>query len=282
VYSKNEHLYKSKFYGKIKAYFGVNKLKRLKGILKGMNSILLAYSGGVDSSLLLYLAKEECDKTLAVIASSPLYPEREIENAKMNAIKFGVEYLIITTDELNNQKFIENPFNRCYFCKMELFSRLKNIAKENGLNYIITGTNLDDIKDTRPGIKAEEEFGIRSPLKEAGFTKNEIRRLSKKLKLPTWNKPSFACLASRIPYKEKITGEKLKRIGLSEEFLKGLSFKQVRVRSHNQIARIEVENKEIKKALKLRNKIIKALKEFGFLYVTIDLEGYRTGSMNEG
>ncbi|MEW6104011.1 MAG: ATP-dependent sacrificial sulfur transferase LarE [bacterium] len=257
------------------------KVKKIREILQGMESVLVAYSGGVDSSLLLYLVSLECPNSLAVIANSFLYPKRELEEAKTMAENFGIDYIFIETDELKNPKFIENPPNRCYFCKNGLFLRLENIAKEKGISHIIDGTNLDDEKDFRPGMKAKEEFRIRSPLKEAGFTKNEIRALSKKLNLSTWNKPSFACLASRFPYGEKITKEKLKTVERGEEFLKDLGFKQLRVRSHNGIARIEVEKREMKKALELKDEIAKALKGFGFSYITLDLAGYRTGSMNE-
>ncbi|MEW6482353.1 MAG: ATP-dependent sacrificial sulfur transferase LarE [bacterium] len=258
-----------------------NKLKHLKEVLQKMEGVLIAYSGGVDSTLLLYLASKECKNALAVIASSPLYPRKETEQAKINAENFGVEYLVIETDELEDPKFIENSTQRCYFCKRGLFLRLKDIAKERELNYVIDGTNFDDTNDFRPGIKAQEEFGVRSPLKETKLTKQEIRTLSKKLKLSTWNKPGFACLASRFPYGEKITKEKLKRVALSEEFLLSLGFKQLRVRSHNSIARIELEKKEMKKALRLKDEISKNLKAFGFSYITLDLTGYRTGSMNE-
>ncbi|MEW6681166.1 MAG: ATP-dependent sacrificial sulfur transferase LarE, partial [bacterium] len=241
-----------------------NKLRQIREILQKMEGVLIAYSGGVDSTLLLYLASCYCNTILAVIASSPLYPTKELDYAKINAEKFGVDYIIIETNELNNPKFVENPKDRCYFCKYELFSRLKDIAKEKGISYILDGENLDDTNDFRPGAKAGKELGIRSPLKEVGFTKQEIRSLSKKLGLPTWNKPSFACLASRFPYKEKIGKEKLERVAKAEDLLISFGFKQVRVRAHHQIARIELESKEIKKALKLKDEIVRGLKEFGF------------------
>lgn len=256
-----------------------DKVEKIKKTLKGMGSVLVAYSGGVDSTLLLYLASCYCNKVLAVIESSPTFPLKELENAKNIAETLNVPYLIIESNEFSSN-FTKNNENRCYWCKMALFRKLKKIAKEHNIKYVLDGTNLDDTKDIRPGIKALSSLSIRSPLKETGFTKEEIRLLSKKLSLPTWNKPSFACLASRIPYGTKITKEKLERIEQAEEFLANLSFTQIRVRMHQGIARIEITEDEMKKALNLKDKITKRLKELGFVYVTLDLTGYKAGSMN--
>lgn len=267
-----------------------SKLNKLKNILQNMKSILLAYSGGVDSTFLLKIAKETIgDNVLAVTAKSETYPEREYKQAKKIAQKLKVKHMIINTNELSNPHFIVNPLNRCYYCKKELFTKLQQIASEKGINYIVDGTNCDDDNDFRPGTYAIRELGVRSPLKEAGLTKKEIRLLSCKMHLPTWNKPPFACLASRLPYGDKITLQKLKMINKAEDYMYNLGFKQVRVRhydctkqNNNIIARIEVCSKDIKRltSINLRNKIVSKLKKIGYRYITLDLQGYRTGSMN--
>jgi len=262
-----------------------SKLNKLKNILLGMKSVLIAYSGGVDSTFLLKVAKETLgeDNVLAVTAKSETYPKNEYNQAKKLAKKLKINHLVINTRELSNPLFNTNPVNRCYYCKKELFTKLKQIAYEKKINFIVDGTNYDDIKDFRPGSVACKELGVRSPLKESRLTKKEIRLLSKKMQLPTWNKPAFACLASRLPYGDKITVQKLKMINESEYFLSKLGFKQVRVRHHSNIARIEVSPEDISRivSLKLRNKIIKKLKNIGYHYITLDLQGYRVGSMNE-
>ncbi len=261
------------------------KLLQLKKILAEMESVLIAYSGGVDSTFLLKVAKDVLDdgKVVAVTATSSTYPACEIKDAKIVANRLRVKHLVIKTDELSNKKFAENPADRCYWCKRELFSKLIALAKEYKLNYVLDGSNYDDTRDFRPGMKAARELGVRSPLEEAGFTKNEIRSLSKKLGLSTWNKPSLACLASRFPYGMRITKENLAKVDKAETFLRKFGVTQVRVRNHDQIARIEVLKDEISKLLKedVRDKIVTKFKDLGYTYVTVDLEGYRTGSMNE-
>ncbi|MBM3248189.1 MAG: ATP-dependent sacrificial sulfur transferase LarE [Candidatus Omnitrophica bacterium] len=258
------------------------KLLRLRAILSKMQSILIAYSGGADSSLLLKISKDVLVKNvLAVTAKSPLYPEDEIKEAKSIAKKIGAKHMIISTNELQNIAFARNPVNRCYLCKKELFKELTKIARKNNLNYIADGSNLDDNKDYRPGSLALREFKIRSPLKEARLTKQDIRELSKSFRLSTWDKPAFACLASRIPYKEKINENNLSKIKKGEQAIKKLGIKQARVRHYDNLARIEVASEDISRAIRHRKIIINKMKKLGYNYVCIDLQGYRTGSLNE-
>jgi len=261
------------------------KLKKLQHILKSMNSILVAYSGGVDSTLLLKIAKDVLDdQVLAVTAISPTFTKRENQAARNIAKMIKVKHKRVKTHELDCPDFTRNPPNRCYFCKRELFSLLKSIAKKEGCKSVVEASNRDDEKDFRPGLKALKELGIRSPLREAGFSKKEIRQLSKKLDLPTFDKPSLACLASRFPYGQPIDRKKLLMVEQAEEYLHTLNFKQCRVRHHGSIARIEVEPEDINQFQKnkVREMVIKEFKKLGFTYITLDLEGYRSGSMNEG
>ncbi len=263
------------------------KFKSLKKSLKKMGKVLIAFSGGVDSSFLLKVALDTLGKenVLAVTADSETYPRAELKEASDLARDLGLDgrHRIIQTSEFKIKKFSENPPDRCYYCKLELFSKLKRIARENKITYVLDGSNYSDRDDFRPGRKAIKKLKVRSPLLESELTKEEIRALSKKLKLPTWNKPAFACLSSRIPYGEKITLEKVSRIEKAESFLRSLGFLQLRVRHHNKIARIELDPKEFKRLMNedLRKKIYGKLKGLGFSYVTLDLLGYRTGSMNE-
>jgi uncharacterized protein len=263
------------------------KLAQLKKTLKKMEKVLIAFSGGVDSSFLLKVALDTLGKenVLAVTADSKTYPREELKDASNLAKDLGLNgrHRIIKTSELKLKKFSENPPDRCYYCKSELFSRLKKIAQKNKISYVLDGSNYSDQNDFRPGRKAIFNLGVKSPLLESKLTKEEIRALSKKLKLPTWNKPALACLSSRIPYGEKITFEKLKRIEKAESFLKNLGFNQLRVRDHNNIARIELEPEELQRSLdeSLRKKIYDRLRNLGYSYITLDLLGYRTGSMNE-
>jgi len=263
----------------------MDKLKRLKRILSGLESTIVAFSGGVDSSFLLKTIKDTLPKKsiLAVTAVSETYTPSELVQAKSFTKSLGLKHRIIFTDELKDDNFTKNPIERCYYCKKELFGRLKDIARRSGFKSIVDASNLDDKKDFRPGSMAKEEFSVRSPLQEAKIGKDDIRRFSKKINLKTWDMPSMACLASRIPYGEEIKKDTLRKIALAEDFIRRSGIEQVRVRYHNDIARIEVERKDIKRFFnqKFCDKIIKHLKSLGFHYIALDLEGYRTGSLNE-
>jgi len=261
------------------------KHERIKEVFRTMGKVLVAYSGGVDSTLLLGVAQDTLDRgnVLAVTSLSPLYPERELDHAKKVVQSVGAKHLLVESNELEIKGFSKNPSNRCYFCKKELFKKLSELAKTEGIHFIVEGSTLDDDKDHRPGSQAIKELGIRSPLKEVGFTKLEVRELSKALGLPTWDKPSFACLASRFPYGEEITAKALEMVAESEDFLFGLGFKQVRVRHYGNLARIEILKDEMKHLMKgsLRDEVVSHLKGVGYKYVTLDLQGFRSGSMNE-
>jgi len=264
----------------------MNKRKKLREILMGLDSVVVAFSGGVDSSFLLKAAIDALPEknVLAVTAASETYTDSELKQAKKFARHLGARHRIIYTNELRDRNFARNPSDRCYYCKKELFGRLKDIARKQGMRFIVDASNLDDKKDYRPGNIAKKEFNVKSPLQEAGITKADIRNYSKIMRLETWDMPSMACLASRVPYGKRINKGTLKKIERAEDFVKRQGIRQVRVRCHEDTARIEVEQKDIKKFLNNRfcDKIIKHLKALGFLYVVLDLEGYRTGSLNEG
>jgi uncharacterized protein len=261
------------------------KYELLKDIIEKKESAAIAFSGGVDSTFLLRVAKEVLgDRLIAVTATSSTYPERELKEAIKYSEDIGVKHIIISSEELEIEGFASNPKNRCYYCKKELYTKINNIASANGVEYVFDGSNLDDTGDYRPGMQAAKELDVVSPLKEAGLTKNDIRDLSKELGLPTWNKPSFACLSSRFPYGNKITLPKLNMVDKAEQFLLDMGITQVRVRHHGEIARIEVEPSERENFfdIEVMNRIGNELKKIGFTYVTLDVLGYRTGSMNEG
>ncbi len=260
------------------------KLEFLKNRLIELDSVAVAFSGGVDSTFLLKVAKDTLgDKCIAVTIHAMMHSNREIEEAKAYTKTLGVKHIVIEIDNFDIKEFINNNEKRCYYCKKAIFTNIKNIAYENNIRYILDGTNLDDLGDYRPGLKALDELNIKSPLKDSLLTKDDIRSLSKTLNVPTFDKPAFACLATRIPYGETITNEKLRMIEKSEDYLRDLGFKQFRVRVHDCLARIEVEENEIHKFFDkeiLKNTYNK-LKDIGFKYVTLDLLGYRMGSMND-
>jgi len=260
------------------------KLAQLRRKVKSTGSAAVAFSGGTDSTLVAKIAFEELGKkALAVTVDSPLYPASELAQAKIVAKKIGIEHVVVSTDPLNKRNFISNPPDRCYLCKLEDLTHIRKIADERGLKAVLDGSNADDRNDYRPGSKAKEEVGVRSPLAEVGLRKDEIRTISKKLKLPTAKKSSSPCLASRIPYGETITKEKLMMIEEGEEFLRAKGFDQVRVRLHGSSARIEVPPGDVPRLASpgTRISVTKKLKALGFTYVSLDLEGYRMGSMNE-
>ena len=261
------------------------KFKRLKNILKELDSVVLAYSGGVDSSFLLAVCLNVLsEKVLAVTAVSSSYPARELKEAKRFARQIKASHLIVRTNELEDKNYIKNPPNRCYYCKKELFTKLHEIRKEYGMKHIVDGSNIDDESDFRPGSIAKKEFGVCSPLKEAGLSKNDIRALSKKLDLCSWDSPSFACLSSRVPYNTKLDTKILGRIEKAEDLLISLGFKQVRVRDFGNLAKIEVDKYKIARLVTKSQiqKVTKYLKKLGYKHITVDLEGYRMGSLNQG
>ena len=261
-----------------------DKLDDLKAYLKQLNSVAVAFSSGVDSTFLLKVAADTLgDSVIAVTAASCSFPKRELNEAVAFCKREGIRHFMCESEELNIEGFAQNPENRCYICKKELFTKIQKIADEHKIEYVIEGSNVDDDGDYRPGLLAVAELGIKSPLKACNLTKADIRMLSKYLNLPTWEKPSFACLSSRFVYGETITEEKLAMVDQAEQLLFDMGFHQVRVRIHGMMARIEIEPAEFAELMKEENRkeIITKFKQYGFTYVTLDLQGYRTGSMNE-
>jgi uncharacterized protein len=257
-------------------------ISELHSFLSNYNNAVIAFSGGVDSTFLARAAKDIYgDNLLLVTATSSTYPFYELEDAKSLASGLGIKHQIIVSEELDIPGYSDNPPDRCYYCKSELFEKIKFIAEKEGYSVVFDGTNADELKDFRPGQKAKKERGVISPLAESGFTKKDIRLWSEKYNLSTASKQSYACLASRFPYGEKITKDKLDRVGQSEYDLRSLGFTQFRIRSHENLARLEFITEELELAWKKRKEIVSLCKKAGFNYVTIDLEGYRTGAMNE-
>jgi uncharacterized protein len=259
-----------------------DKLINLNALLNEYKSAVIAFSGGVDSTFLARIAKDIYgDNLLLITATSSTYPFYELEEAKSLATLLGIKHKIIVSEEIDIPGYSDNPPDRCYYCKSELFGKVKYIATEEGYEAVFDGSNADDLKDFRPGMKAKQEKGVISPLAETGFTKSDIRHFSGKLNLPTAAKQSYACLASRFPYGEKITKVKLDRLAMAEFEVRNLGFSQFRIRSHENLARFEFIPSEMDKAWEIRNKLAEICLRSGFNYITIDLNGYRTGSMNE-
>jgi uncharacterized protein len=247
-----------------------------------LGSVLVAFSGGADSTLLAVASHAVLgDSTLAVLATSDTYPETEVAQARRIADELGLRLHEVDTHELTDPRFRSNPADRCYYCKLELFSMLRTVADARGLRYIADGSNSDDLADHRPGRRAAREYDVVSPLQDAGMSKGDVREVSRMLGLPTWDKPSMACLASRFPYGDEITEDGLQRVAHAEDLLHALGLRQFRVRSHGDVARLEVEPAEMQRTWEMRDRIVESLKSAGFAYVAQDLEGYRTGSLNE-
>lgn len=262
----------------------MDKLTQLQNLFQDLKQALIAYSGGIDSTLVAKIAYDVLgENALAITAVSPSLLPEDLEDAQIQAAQIGIKHEIIATNELNNPNYTSNPVNRCYFCKSELHDNLKPIAQKRGYPYIVDGVNADDLGDYRPGIQAAQERGVRSPLAELGITKAEIREISQKLALPWWNKPAQPCLSSRFPYGEEISIAKLQRVGRAEVYLRKLGYQNLRVRSSGDTAKIELPPEEIKEFVLKTNldQLIAKFQEFGFIYVTLDLEGFRSGKLNE-
>lgn len=264
--------------------FSMLQLNQLRTIFSEMNQALIAYSGGIDSTLVAKIAFDVLgNRALAVTAVSPSLLPEDLEEAKLQAVAIGIQHRVIETHEMDNPEYTANPINRCYFCKSELYDTLRPLAQQWGYQYVVDGVNADDLQDYRPGIKAAKERGTRSPLAEVGLTKLDIRQMAQTLDLPWWDKPAQPCLSSRFPYGETITPEKLRRVGLAERYLRNLGYRTLRVRSQGDTARIELPAEQIQ-AFTIDTDLtalVETLQGYGFTYITLDLEGFRSGKLNQ-
>jgi uncharacterized protein len=259
-----------------------SKEQRALELIKGLGSVAVAFSGGVDSALVCSLAKEALgDKAIAVIGRSPLHPDFDLEFARRIAGEIGIALFEIDVPVMSDGEFVKNPADRCYRCKTIMLKSIIGIAGKHNIQCVVDGSTNDDVSDIRPGMKAKKELGVRSPLLETGISKEDVRAISMKRGLASWNRPSAACLASRIPYETEITVELLERIGRAERFLRSNGLTQVRVRAHGNIARIEVDQEEMPLLFQIRDKVVRELKKEGFIYISMDIQGFRSGSMNE-
>jgi len=259
------------------------KYDRLVEVLRELESVVVAFSGGVDSTLLARAARDALgERAVLVTADSETYPASELDEARRLGALLDMRHLVVRTEELQNPEYARNPVNRCFFCKEELFARLAPIAEREGCRALVYGANMDDLGDHRPGMQAARERGVRAPLIEAELWKEEIRTLSRELGLPTWDKPSFACLSSRFQYGDRITAEKLRQVDAAEAFVRSLGFRQFRVRHHDRLARLEISHDEIARLWEdgRREAIVKRLRELGYVYVAVDLAGFQSGSAN--
>lgn len=259
------------------------KLEDLRHVLSSLDSAVVAYSAGVDSTLVLRVAHDVLgDRVLAATGLSDTYPEEEMDEARALAAEIGVEHVMLRTEELTDPRYAMNSHQRCFFCKNELYGKLRELATERGIDHIVDGTNADDLGDHRPGLRAARQLGVRSPLQEVGMTKEEIREISSALGLRTWDKPAFACLSSRFPYGTPITVEKLRQVATAERAIRQLGFKGFRVRHHEEIARLEVDPADFERVIEHHDEIVEGVRAAGYRFVTLDLRGFRSGSLNEG
>ncbi len=259
------------------------KYNDLQRVIEGFGSVVVAYSAGVDSTLVLRVAHDILGaRVLAATGLSDTYPEEEMAEARALSAEIGVEHVMMRTEELTDPRYAMNSHQRCFFCKNELYTKLRELADERGIEYIIDGTNADDVGDHRPGLRAARQIGVRSPLQEVGMNKDEIREVSNELGLRTWDKPAFACLSSRFPYGTPITVEKLKQVATAERAIRQLGFTGFRVRHHDSVARLEVDPDDFPRVIELHSEIVGRLREAGYRFVTLDLQGFRSGSLNEG